>query len=161
MSWNDFNVGGGALFVRFSTDNGLTWNNQRQITTGVPFVRNVQITGDLATGEVYLAGIDEGGGGFPHNNVNKIFRSTDGGNTWTNTYSGPTSSGPGRGVSGYFACMYNNPLTGVMKAGVSRRPLTMSSTMSMTRGMPVAATPAMSSTFVPRMAASPSARRSS
>ena len=109
ISWNDFNVGGGALFVRFSTDNGLTWNNQRQITTGVPFIRDVQITGDATTGEVYLAGIDEGGGGFPHNNINKIYRSTDGGNTWTNTYSGPTFAGPGRGVSGYFACMYNNP----------------------------------------------------
>ena len=28
-SWNDFNVGGGALFVRYSTDNGLTWTNAR------------------------------------------------------------------------------------------------------------------------------------
>ena len=27
--------------------------------------------------------MDEGGGGFPHNNVNHIYRSTDGGNTWT------------------------------------------------------------------------------
>src|SRR5213076_3320245 len=33
-SWNDFNVGGGALFVRYSTDNGLTWTNARQITSG-------------------------------------------------------------------------------------------------------------------------------
>src|SRR4029077_18051781 len=41
-SWNDFNVGGGALFVRYSTDNGLTWANARQITTGTPFIRDVQ-----------------------------------------------------------------------------------------------------------------------
>src|SRR5207248_8936894 len=60
-SWNDFNVGGGALFVRYSTDNGLTWTNARQITTGTPFIRNVQITGDLVTGDVYIAGMNEGG----------------------------------------------------------------------------------------------------
>src|SRR5438874_7849299 len=107
-SWNDFNVGGGALFVRYTTDNGLTWTNARQITTGTPFIRNVQITGDLATGDVYIAGMNEGGGGLTTRS-NLFFRSTDGGNTWTNTYSGPTFNGPGRGSSGYFATMYNNP----------------------------------------------------
>ena len=109
VSWNDFNVGGGALFVRYSTDNGLTWTNARQITSGTPFIRDVQITGDLATGDVYIAGMNEGGGGFPHNDSNLIFRSTDGGNTWVNTYTGPTFSGPGRSASGYFATMYANP----------------------------------------------------
>ena len=55
-------------------------------STGPNFIRNVQITGDFATGDVYIAGMDEGGGGFPHNDTNYIFRSTDGGNTWANTY---------------------------------------------------------------------------
>src|SRR5438874_11593227 len=96
-SWNDFNVGGGALFVRYTTDNGLTWTNARQITTGTPFIRDVQITGDLATGAVYVAGMNEGGGGLTTRS-NLIFRSTDGGNTWTNTYAGPTFNGPGVGV---------------------------------------------------------------
>src|SRR5437660_1507994 len=109
VSWNDFNVGGGALFVRYSTDNGLTSTNARQITSGTPFIRDVQITGDLATGDVYSAGMNEGGGGFPHNNINHLYRSTDGGNTWTHTYAGPTFSGPGRSSSGYFATMYANP----------------------------------------------------
>src|SRR5438876_4307860 len=108
-SWNDFNVGGGALFVRYSTDNGLTWTNARQITSGTPFIRNVQITGDLATGDVYIAGMDEGGGGFPHNNSNLVFRSTDGGNTWSNTYTGPSFPGPGVTAVGYFATMYASP----------------------------------------------------
>src|SRR5438067_1377831 len=108
VSWNDFNVGGGALFVRYSTDNGVTWTNARQITTGTPFIRNVQITGDLATGDVYIAGMNEGGGGLTTRS-NLFFRSTDGGNTWTNTYSGPTFNGPGRSASGYFATMYSNP----------------------------------------------------
>jgi hypothetical protein len=107
-SWNDFNVGGGALFVRYSTDNGLTWTNARQITSGTPFIRDVQITGDLATGDVYIAGMNEGGGGFPHNDSNLIFRSTDGGNTWSNTYSGPSFPGPGVTAVGYFACMFTD-----------------------------------------------------
>jgi hypothetical protein len=107
-SWNDFNVGGGALFVRYSTDNGLTWTNARQITSGTPFIRDVQITGDLATGDVYIAGMNEGGGGFPHNDSNLIFRSTDGGNTWSNTYSGPSFPGPGVTAVGYFACMFSD-----------------------------------------------------
>jgi hypothetical protein len=108
VSWNDFNVGGGALFVRYSTDNGVSWTNARQLTSGAPFIRDVQITGDLATGDVYVAGMNENGGGLTTRN-NLMFRSTDGGNTWTNTYTGPTFNGPGRGASGYFATMYNNP----------------------------------------------------
>jgi hypothetical protein len=109
VSWNDFQVGGGALFVRYSTDNGVTWSNSRQITTGSPFIRNVQITGDSATGDVYVAGMDEGGGGLT-NRSNKIYRSTDGGNSWTNTYTGPAFPGPGRTTcpNAYFTCMYTD-----------------------------------------------------
>src|SRR6266853_11990 len=109
-SWNDFNVGGGALFVRYSTDNGLTWTNARQLTTGTPFIRDVQITGDLVTGDVYVAGMNEGGGGFPHNDMNLIYRSTDGGNTWTNpaAYTGPGFPGPGVTAVGYFAQMFSD-----------------------------------------------------
>src|SRR6516164_2395728 len=110
VSWNDFNVGGGALFVRYSTDNGLTWTNARQITSGTPFIRNVQITGDLATGDVYIAGMNEGGGGFPHNDSNLFFRSTDGGSTFTNTYTGPGFPGPGDSTcssNSYFATMFS------------------------------------------------------
>src|SRR5438552_158594 len=105
VSWNDFGRGEG-LFVRFSTDNGATWTNERQLASGSPFIRDVQITGDLATGDVYVAGMNEGGGGFPHNDNNLIYRSTDGGNTWSNTYTGPIFPGPGVGVVGYFACMF-------------------------------------------------------
>ena len=105
VSWNDFARGQG-IFVRFSTDNGLTWTNERQVTT--TFIRNVQITGDKVTGDVYIAGMDEMGGGLT-NRANKIYRSTDGGNTWTNTYTGPTFAGPGRSASGFFATMYASP----------------------------------------------------
>jgi hypothetical protein len=112
VSWNDFARGGG-IFVRFSTDNGATWTNERQITTGTPFIRNVQITGDQTNGDVYIAGMDEGGGGFPHNDINYLYRSTDGGNTWTHTYTGPSFAGPGVGASGYFACMFTGGTAGV------------------------------------------------
>ena len=107
VSGNNFNVGAGALFVRYSTDNGLTWTNERQITT--TFVRNVQITGDLATGDVYLAAMNENGGNSNFTRNNLIYRSTDGGNTWTNTYTGPAFQGAHRTNSGYFACMYSSP----------------------------------------------------
>src|SRR6266487_2856082 len=85
VSWNDFAVGGGALFVRVSTDNGVTWT-PHQLTSS--FTRDVQITGDPVTGDVYVAGMNEGGGGLTGPRSNLIFRSTDGGNNWTNTYTG-------------------------------------------------------------------------
>ena len=67
--------------------------------------RSRAITG---TGAIYIAGMDEGGGGFPHNDTNKIFRSTDGGNTWTNTYTGSPFPGPGVTAVGYFAQMFTD-----------------------------------------------------
>src|SRR6266480_3695613 len=110
VSRNDFNVGGGALFVSVSTNNGLTWT-QHQLTTGSPFIRDVQITGDSATGDVYIAGMNEGGGGTSGPRSNLIFRSTDGGTTWTNTFTSATFTGPSDGSlcsdNGYFASMFS------------------------------------------------------
>lgn len=109
VSWNDFNVGGGALFVTYSTDAGTTWAAPVVVSNTGTFVRDVQITGDLSgNGVVYIAGMDEGGGGFPHNNSNKIFKSTNGGASWTNTYTGPAFPGPGVTAVGYFACMFSD-----------------------------------------------------
>src|SRR6201993_2760992 len=107
VSWNDFNVGGGALFVTYSSDNGNTWHSPISVNPG--FVRDVQITGDKATGDLYIAAMNENGGNATFTRNNLIYRSTDGGNTWTNTYTGPAFQGPHRTNSGYFACMYNNP----------------------------------------------------
>jgi len=109
VSWNDFNVGSGALSVTFSSDNGATWHSP-VIVSNNGFIRNTQITGDMSgNGTIYIAGMDEGGGGFPHNDTNLIFKSTDGGSTWSNTYTG--SSFPAPGVvacsdNGYFTCMF-------------------------------------------------------
>ncbi len=109
VSFNDFNRGGGALFVRFSTDNGATWNNERQLSSG--FFRDVQITGDAATGAIYVAGMNEGGGGL-NNRINLLFKSTDGGATFAQVYTGPAFAAPGVTLcasNSYFACMFSGP----------------------------------------------------
>jgi hypothetical protein len=109
ISWNDFNIGQGALMSIHSTDGGVTWSSPATVINGGTFIRDVQITGDLAgSGTVYIAGMDEGGGGFPHNDTNLIFKSTDGGTTWTNTFTGTPFPGPGVTAVGYFACMFND-----------------------------------------------------
>ena len=50
ISYNDFNIINGALAVARSTDGGLTWSSPVLVTTGTSFFRDVQITGDPATG---------------------------------------------------------------------------------------------------------------
>ena len=112
VSWNNFAVGGGALQVARTTDNGITWSAPVNVTAG--FIRDVQITGDKVTGAVYIAGMDENSGsgcgsGCGTNRNNKIYRSTDGGATWTNTYTGPPFVGPCRGSSGFFCTMSSSP----------------------------------------------------
>src|SRR5438105_4090206 len=112
VSWNNFSVGVGALEVTFSTDNGATWHAPVTVSNTSTFIRDVQITGDESgNGTIYIAGMDEGGGGFPHNDTNKIFRSTDGGATWTNTYTGSPFAGPGVQACSdntYFTCMFSD-----------------------------------------------------
>jgi len=105
VSWNAF-ADGGSLRVRFSTDNGATWANERQIAPASPFIRDVQITGDN-NGNVYVAGMNEMNGGLT-NRANKIYKSTDGGNSWTNTFTGATFPAPGRTTcpNSFFACMF-------------------------------------------------------
>ena len=124
VSWNNFAVGR-APSKSPSPLTTVTLGPRTVSNTGT-FIRNTQITGDMAAGTIYIAGMDEGGGGFPHNNINHIYRSTDGGNTWTNTYTGPSFPGPGVRASGYFACMFTDPwcLLAARGAGVSLRPST-------------------------------------
>src|SRR5204862_3564352 len=106
VSWNDFNIGQGALMSIHSPDGGATWSSPATVINGGTFIRDVQITGDLAgSGTTYIAGMDEGGGGFPHNDTNYIYKSTDGGVTWANTYVGTPFLGPSVCAPGYFAGM--------------------------------------------------------
>src|SRR4029453_1995010 len=92
---NDFNFPNANVFVSRSTDNGVTWSSAIMASAHSCFVRNVQITGDFTNGDVYIAGMDEGGGGFPHNDTNLFFKSTDGGAPGTNTLTGRPFPGPG------------------------------------------------------------------
>ena len=84
--------------------------------------------------------MDEGGGGFPHNDTNKIYRSTDGGNTWANTYTGPSFPGPGVTALGVLRLHVSGRrrLTGGTRAGVSLPPSTMWFAWSMPSTAPAA-----------------------
>ena len=103
ISWNNFSIGGGALYVTKSTDGGLTWGAPVQLNPG--FIRDVQITTG-PNGNVYVATMNEGGGGLNGPRTNTIYRSTNGGATWTSSNTGPTFLGPGISTCGYFAAMY-------------------------------------------------------
>ena len=111
VSWNDFSTScgaGGCLYSVHSSDGGVTWSTPVRVQTNSLFMRDVQITGDLAGGgAAYIASMDEGGGGFPHMDTNYLFKSTDGGSTWANTYVGTPFAGPGVCSSGYFAGIFS------------------------------------------------------
>jgi hypothetical protein len=79
ISENDFSLSG-ELFTSFS-DNGTTWTCCVVHSTPSPFIRDVQLTGG-PDGTVFLAAMNEGGGGF-NNRTNLMYKSTDGGVTWT------------------------------------------------------------------------------
>ncbi|PYJ27617.1 MAG: hypothetical protein DME89_08660, partial [Verrucomicrobia bacterium] len=104
ISYNDFNIGGGALYVTYS-DNGTAWTAV-QLNPG--FIRDIQITGDLqGSGRVYVAAMNEGGGGLA-TRQNVMYRSTNGGVSWTSSNAGPAFQGPGRATSGYFALVFSS-----------------------------------------------------
>ena len=102
VSYNDYTTScgaGGCLFVTYS-DNGVSWSTPKQLNTGT-FFRNVQVTGSPRGAKligknstVFIASMDEGGGGNA-TRQNLMFRSTDGGKTWTQVTMGPRLQ-PGR-----------------------------------------------------------------
>ncbi len=91
-SYNDFGVGGGALMTTFSTDGGATWSAPNTVVGS--FQRDIALAA-TPNGNVYLAGMDEGGGGAA-NRINYMHRSTDGGVTWlAQVATGPAFPPPG------------------------------------------------------------------
>ncbi len=112
ISFNNYNVGG-ALFVTHS-DDGVTWTTPIQISAGSGLIRDVQITGTPPgppapsvryTSTVFVAGMDEGTGGLA-TRQNIMYRSNDGGVTWTSSTMGGRFNAVGDGVcasNSYFA----------------------------------------------------------
>jgi hypothetical protein len=101
ISWNDF-VNNGALSVTHS-DNGTTWSSPAILNSG--FIRDVQITGspagaarfEGANSTVFVASMDEGGGGAA-TRQNVMYKSLDGGVTWTSSIMGARFAAVGEGV---------------------------------------------------------------
>jgi hypothetical protein len=101
ISWN----GAGLRLMSTYSDDGITWSPALQLTSN--FIRNIQVTGSPTDGTAFIAAMDEGGGGL-NNRTNLIYRSIDGGDSWTRIVMGPPFAPPGDGVCGYFAKM--NPI---------------------------------------------------
>jgi hypothetical protein len=75
QAFNDFNVGGGAIRVTRSTDDGFTWSGASNVTAS--FRRMVKITGSPdADGTIFVQAMEEnGGGGLNGSRQNFIYRS--------------------------------------------------------------------------------------
>ncbi len=105
ISWNDFNLGG-ALSVTYS-DDGLSW--VPPVILNSSFIRDVQITGspvgaarfEGTNSTVFVATMDEGGGGL-NTRQNVMYKSLDGGATWTSFIMGARFNPPGSVSCGYF-----------------------------------------------------------
>ncbi|HUS16626.1 MAG TPA: hypothetical protein VM536_16650, partial [Chloroflexia bacterium] len=109
ISYANYNLAGPPISVTYSTDAGVTWSapTNLPIPAGASFVRDVQATGSPnGDGAVFIAGMDEGGGGLA-NRRNFMYRSTDGGVTWpAAVLMGAAFPAAGQSTNGYFATMF-------------------------------------------------------
>jgi hypothetical protein len=163
VSWGDF-ARGGNIFVRYSTDNGNTWTNERQITT--TFIRNVQITGDWSRATCTSRAWMKMAAAVPAAAPADRTRSTA---PPMAVALGPTAT-PGPPLSALAAVQWATsavctpapcPVTGDTWAAASRPPITMSFTTFMPRATPATATRGMSSTSAPSTWGKPSVPPSS
>jgi hypothetical protein len=101
ISFNNYAVGSGVIDVVHS-DNGTEWSAPVQLTS--TFIRDVQLTGSPGSeGTVFLVSQFENGGGVGKTGQqNYMFRSTNGGETWTQTTMGPTFTMPGNTSCGTY-----------------------------------------------------------
>jgi hypothetical protein len=73
ISWNDF-AAGQRLWVTYS-DNGTSWSTPVFLSAG--FIRDVQLTGSPTDGTVFVAAMDESGGGNNRtNSSSEIWRTS-------------------------------------------------------------------------------------
>ncbi len=107
VSWNDFANNNGSLSVVYS-DNGKKWSSPVILHSG--FLRDVQVTGSPAgatryegnNSTVFVASMDEGSGGCD-TRQNVIYKSLDGGVTWTSSTTGARFASICQTTCGYFA----------------------------------------------------------
>jgi len=112
ISWNDFDNNGGALSLVYS-DDGKTWSSPVVLNPG--FIRDVQVTGtprgtaryEGNNSTVFVAAMDEGSGGCD-TRQNVMYKSLDGGKTWTSTTLGARFASICQSTCGYFAVV--NPI---------------------------------------------------
>lgn len=119
ISFGNYAVGNGALQLVHS-DDGVTWTLVTLNNTGT-FIRDVQVTGapiipiqnnkpiqNVPYSNVFVAGMNEGSGGLS-NRQNVMFRSTDGGASWTSATMGAAFAPVGDGTcpsNSYFARVF-------------------------------------------------------
>jgi len=109
ISFNNFATGGGALSLVHS-DDGVTWS--APVILNGSFIRNVQLTGspvgasryEGSNSTVFVMSMDEGGSAFS-TRQNVIYKSLDGGVTWTSVVMGPRFSPAGSVTCGSFAAV--------------------------------------------------------
>ena len=113
ISYNDFAPFFPTLNVVYS-DDGSTWSSPVTIAkeNGSDLIRNVQITGTPGgtqryegnNSTVFVAAMAEGGGEW-NERQNIMYKSLDGGNTWTSATLGPPFNPTGDILCGYFAAV--------------------------------------------------------
>jgi hypothetical protein len=99
VSFNDFSNNAALTVVH--SDDGKVWSAP-VVLSGTTLIRDVQLTGspvgarryEGSNSTVFVMGMDEGGGGLA-TRQNIIFKSLDGGTTWSSTTTGPRFNPPG------------------------------------------------------------------
>ncbi len=115
VAFNDYSTSEDVPQATYSVDDGVTWSAPVTLFNNIgDFRRALKVTGSLgADGTIFVQTLSEGGGGLNGPRRNFIYRSTDGGVSFTVIQqNGQTFLGPGRSVSQYFAGMYSTPIAG-------------------------------------------------
>ena len=107
-TFTNFSIAPGVPQLTYSTDDGVTWSTP--ITLSATFRRALKVTGSLGTdGTIFVQTMEEGGGGLNGPRMNHIYRSTNGGVSFTAIQQNEaTFLTPGRSAEsspGYFVGM--------------------------------------------------------